>query len=684
MRQAIHFLLCALLLTSVRNPAFGQQAQTMKFQFEHNGVSYTNGSAQVKLVADPANKELQLVFTNVSLGSNEPGSGLKMVLKDDCIYLSSNNLQLQESPPRGLALSKDASIKRRISITGTGKAFVRIDKLYCRPEGGEDRLIRLNSPVNFEYEIGGAAAAEPAPDSEITSGRPLPKPPRPQPQPTPARQAEDPAVVAWREALKKPAGKERERALQKYIDNYPEAVHVKDAKKQVELGFVAQPSEGGMLVFRIRYALCTPELDTTQFNGTIEPAPDGSADFLLKLSANRSESFELPVADACKAENVRVTNLFISGNPLKCVLTSTETDFVLTFSGGSNSRAPFIVEYLQDGKSFPKGFETIAATDAYYTFPISRIREKTGTYGVFTLQVLEDEIILPVEGGLVVPPPPPVWPYAVAVLALALAAFLYSKHQKHKRKKAVEAKVKKKEEEPPVTENWVPLQPPASGSTMKIRSAARSAADHKALSEADFEQLLEETHYRRLNMAKHWPDTVLTELYLSPRSIRGISDFLHDQRKTMLEEEEGSIPEIGGFLLGKYCVSEKTGKYRVALTDFVPIVPEEHNVYQLQFSTESLVRELGDMQDNYPDLSLVGWFHTHPGHGLFLSRPDLTIHDGFFREKYQFAMEIDTMTPHLDTGFFTRTTAGPVNNTETQAPELTWFHWKDIEQHNKP
>lgn len=85
------------------------------------------------------------------------------------------------------------------------------------------------------------------------------------------------------------------------------------------------------------------------------------------------------------------------------------------------------------------------------------------------------------------------------------------------------------------------------------------------------------------------------------------------------------------------------------------------------------------MQDLFPELVVVGWFHTHPGHGLFLSPPDLNIQK-HFREPYQFAMEIDSLTENLDTGFFTRRSNGDMNNTEHLRPGARWFAWTEIEK----
>ncbi|MCB0630861.1 MAG: hypothetical protein KDD15_14040, partial [Lewinella sp.] len=58
-------------------------------------------------------------------------------------------------------------------------------------------------------------------------------------------------------------------------------------------------------------------------------------------------------------------------------------------------------------------------------------------------------------------------------------------------------------------------------------------------------------------------------------------------------------------------------------------------------------------------------------------KPDLRIHDSFFREHYQFAMEIDSLTNGLDTGFFTRMSDGKVNNRRNLIPGTPWYSWID-------
>ena len=47
----------------------------------------------------------------------------------------------------------------------------------------------------------------------------------------------------------------------------------------------------------------------------------------------------------------------------------------------------------------------------------------------------------------------------------------------------------------------------------------------------------------------------------------------------------------------------------------------------------------------YPDMKIVGWYHSHPGFGVFLSEHDLFIQENFFSSPHQIAWVYD---PHTD------------------------------------
>jgi proteasome lid subunit RPN8/RPN11 len=56
------------------------------------------------------------------------------------------------------------------------------------------------------------------------------------------------------------------------------------------------------------------------------------------------------------------------------------------------------------------------------------------------------------------------------------------------------------------------------------------------------------------------------------------------------------------------------------------------------------------MDKQFPDLRIVGWYHTHPGHGIFLSEMDVFLHESFFGLSWQTALVYDPRSG--EEGFF--------------------------------
>jgi proteasome lid subunit RPN8/RPN11 len=57
------------------------------------------------------------------------------------------------------------------------------------------------------------------------------------------------------------------------------------------------------------------------------------------------------------------------------------------------------------------------------------------------------------------------------------------------------------------------------------------------------------------------------------------------------------------------------------------------------------------MDKQYPDLRIIGWYHTHPGHGIFLSEMDIFLHESFFGLPWQCALVYDPQSG--EAGVFT-------------------------------
>jgi proteasome lid subunit RPN8/RPN11 len=64
----------------------------------------------------------------------------------------------------------------------------------------------------------------------------------------------------------------------------------------------------------------------------------------------------------------------------------------------------------------------------------------------------------------------------------------------------------------------------------------------------------------------------------------------------------------------------------------------------------------GELDRRYPDLQIVGWYHTHGGFGVFLSDMDRFVHENFFPEKHHVAYVYDPLAG--SEAFFHRTEKG--------------------------
>ncbi len=97
--------------------------------------------------------------------------------------------------------------------------------------------------------------------------------------------------------------------------------------------------------------------------------------------------------------------------------------------------------------------------------------------------------------------------------------------------------------------------------------------------------------------------------------------------------------EICGILLG---TSGNGATHVTARIEGVGAVEAGTNVTFTQETWEHIFR-VKDAQ--HPELSIVGWYHSHPGFGVFLSEYDIFIHENFFSGAHQVAWVFD---PHSD------------------------------------
>jgi proteasome lid subunit RPN8/RPN11 len=114
--------------------------------------------------------------------------------------------------------------------------------------------------------------------------------------------------------------------------------------------------------------------------------------------------------------------------------------------------------------------------------------------------------------------------------------------------------------------------------------------------------------------------------------------------------------EVGGVLVGRWYVDSEAGRQYVVITTSLPARFTQQGSVFLTFTQASLVDIHAKIDEEYPEDSIVGWYHTHPHMGVFLSQHDTWLHDHFFPEPWQMALVIE---PHSQIGgFFVRQAGG--------------------------
>jgi len=150
--------------------------------------------------------------------------------------------------------------------------------------------------------------------------------------------------------------------------------------------------------------------------------------------------------------------------------------------------------------------------------------------------------------------------------------------------------------------------------------------------------------------ARHWRSDV--ELVSSRRP--GITVFMTQKAyvRANVHAQSDLDNEIGGWLIGSWRKDQKTDEEYIVVERCLPAMHTRRGSAYLTFTQDSQVAMFDIMEEKFPDKQLVGWYHTHPKMGVFLSNHDLFLHNSFFPHHWQVALVIE---PHSHTaGYFIR------------------------------
>jgi proteasome lid subunit RPN8/RPN11 len=117
--------------------------------------------------------------------------------------------------------------------------------------------------------------------------------------------------------------------------------------------------------------------------------------------------------------------------------------------------------------------------------------------------------------------------------------------------------------------------------------------------------------------------------------------FINQTALRQIEEHANSDldKEVGGVLMGHLREGEVYRSIEVLAA--LPAVSDDHGPIHFKFTADAWVRIHEDRDDQYPNLQIVGWFHTHPDLGVFYSADDVVVHSAAFVMPWQVGLVLD-------------------------------------------
>lgn len=113
----------------------------------------------------------------------------------------------------------------------------------------------------------------------------------------------------------------------------------------------------------------------------------------------------------------------------------------------------------------------------------------------------------------------------------------------------------------------------------------------------------------------------------------------HDQMVKHVNQDKNI--ECGGVLVGYPFKDRESQEIFVVIAGIIPDASSDRSVVHFTVTPDTIARTREILEREFPELIAVGWYHSHPGHGVFLSDQDMTIVRGIYNEKWNVAWVID-------------------------------------------
>jgi proteasome lid subunit RPN8/RPN11 len=134
--------------------------------------------------------------------------------------------------------------------------------------------------------------------------------------------------------------------------------------------------------------------------------------------------------------------------------------------------------------------------------------------------------------------------------------------------------------------------------------------------------------------------------------------------------------EIGGVLLGT--VERREDKSIVLVEAALPVQTDDYGPVHFTFTADSWASLHKERAQLHPEMDIVGWYHTHPGLGVFYSSDDVVVHSAAFVLPWHVGLVIDPV--HREGSFFAWQTAPSEAGEPGLAPLPGYYEFLDEQE----
>lgn len=99
--------------------------------------------------------------------------------------------------------------------------------------------------------------------------------------------------------------------------------------------------------------------------------------------------------------------------------------------------------------------------------------------------------------------------------------------------------------------------------------------------------------------------------------------------------------EVGGYLFGHSYEGER--RAAVEIKGAFCITSRDATLVHFRFEIEDTASAERYQEKELPGTEIIGWYHTHPGHGVFMSGVDVATHVNYFKLFHRVALVIDPL-----------------------------------------